>query len=60
MSEELDLRTSDEHRFCDPDKLGLISPNKTLFKPIQNADAAAAAIGTRGAVSGVTDSGASP
>lgn len=38
----------------------LISRNKALFKAIQNADAAAGAVGTRGAVSGVTDSGASP
>ena len=38
----------------------LISRNKTLFKAIQNADAAAGAVGTRGAVSGVTDSRASP
>jgi hypothetical protein len=35
----------------------LIARNKTLFKAIQNADAAAGAVGTRGAVSGVTYSG---
>jgi hypothetical protein len=38
----------------------LISRNKTLFKAIQNADAAVGAVGTRGAVSGATNSGASP
>jgi hypothetical protein len=38
----------------------LISRNKTLFNAIQNADAAIGTVGTRGAVSGVTDSRASP
>ena len=38
----------------------LISRNKTLFNAIQNADAAIGTVGTRGAVSGLTDSGASP
>jgi len=53
------LLTSNNVRDLDKG-IKLISRNKTLFKAIQNADAAAAAVGTRGAVSGVTDSGASP
>lgn len=53
------LLTSNNVRDLDKG-IRLISRNKTLFKAIQNADAAAGAVGTRGAVSGVTDSRASP
>ena len=49
------LLTSNNVRDLDK-RIKLISRNKTLFKAIQNADAAAGAVGTRGAVSGVTDS----
>ncbi len=51
------LLTSNNARDLDKG-IKLISGNKTLFKTIQNADAAAGAIGTRGAVSGVTDTAA--
>ena len=49
------LLTSNNVRDLDKG-IKLISRNKTLFKAIQNADAAAGSVGTRGAVSGVMGS----
>jgi hypothetical protein len=51
------LLTSNNARDLDKG-IKLVSRNKILFKAIQNADAAGGSVGTRGVLSGATDSGA--